>query len=350
MTLFIGLILFLSAIGVPAVRGYRLAHKPHYHSHGDEIISVPQGMTTTQIYNMLRDRSILPDALAVRIWVKLKASRNTLKAGDYLFESPITPAAVIEKLTRGYIYTQSITFPEGLTRFEIADLIRSLNIIDSAQADEPMEQPALLKLIQDLDPKATDPEGYLFPDTYQYTSTTTAGQLITQMVKRFRKVFTPDDRQRAQQLGLSVREVVTLASMIEREARIPDDRSLISSVYHNRLRLGMKLDCDPTVIYASLLAGTWSGTIRKSDLERPSPYNTYLSPGLPPGPIASPGRASIEAALYPADTQNLYFVLDAGRDDGAHRFSAKLKQHLAHVAEYRLSQRRRTQEKHGTTP
>jgi UPF0755 protein len=131
--------------------------------------------------------------------------------------------------------------------------------------------------------------------------------------------------------------------LIELEARFPPDRPLISSVFHNRLRLGMTLDCDPTVMYASRLAGKWTGTIRRSDLERNSPYNTYLNPGLPPGPIASPGLASIEAALYPADTQYLYFVVDASRDDGAHRFSAKLSQHRANVTLYRLAQRRRAQ-------
>lgn len=316
-------------------------HMPHEHAKAGQIIRIAPGMPATEILHRLREEGVLPSSWVVTAWFRFKAWTTTFKAGEYAFTSPITPVAVIEKLTRGEVYLHSITFPEGLTRFDVARLIERLNIPEASQALQLTEDPHLIELIRDLDPEATTLEGYLFPDTYQYAANTTARQLIANMVKRFRQVFTPEYRRRAAELSLTVRQVVTLASMIEREAQLDEERPLISSVYHNRLRRGMKLDCDPTVIYAAMLAGEWTGRIHQSDLRRRSPYNTYLYPGLPPGPIASPGRASLEAALYPADTPYLFFVLDPTRDDGAHRFSVTAKQHRAHVAQYRLAERRR---------
>jgi UPF0755 protein len=230
------------------------------------------------------------------------------------------------------VFTQRVTFPEGLTRVEVAQIIDGLGIAGANDALSLTENPDLIK---DLDPEATTLEGYLFPDTYQYTSTTTTEQLVRRMVARFRQVFNQDLQRRAQEIGFTVREAVTLASMIEREAKVPEERPPISSVFHNRLRLGMKLDCDPTVIYASMLANKWTGTIRQSDLKRTSPYNTYLYAGLPPGPIASPGQAAMIAALNPAQTDYLYFVVDGTRDDGSHRFSTSPREHQANVVLYR---------------
>lgn len=343
LALVVALLALLGGAGVSALVAKRSLHTPRHHGHGDQVVTVPRGLTAKQVWTQLKEQSILPDSLVIRLWFNLKTSTNTLKAGDYVFESPITPARVLDKLIRGEIHYESITFPEGLTRFEVAQLIQTLNIKNAEKALELTEDPGLLSLIRDVDPEASTLEGYLFPDTYQYVSTTTANQLMANMVRRFREVFTPAYRQRAEELRMSARQVVTLASLIEREAKLKEERPLISSVFHNRLRLGMKLDCDPTVVYASILAGKWTGTIRQSDLQRNSPYNTYLYAGLPPGPIASPGWASIEAALYPTPTDHLYFVVDAARDDGAHRFSAQLRQHQANVARYRLAQRQRSQ-------
>lgn len=334
------LVALIGSTGASAIVLWQRLHTPQYHEQGDRIITVPSGLTAQQIWTLLRQQAILPDSLLVRLWFDFKASTITLKAGDYRFESPTTPARVLDMLIRGQIYSRSITFPEGLTRFEVAQIIRTLNLKNAEKALDLTEDPQLLNLIRDLDPQATTLEGYLFPDTYQYVSTTTANQLVAAMIRRFRQVFTPAYRQRAEQMRLTVRQVVTLASMIELEAKLAEERPLISSVFHNRLRLGMKLDCDPTVVYAARLANRWTGTIRRSDLQRRSPYNTYLYPGLPPGPIASPGRASIEAALYPAQTDHLYFVVDATGRDGAHRFSSNLHQHQSNVALYRLARRR----------
>jgi len=346
----IALGLLVSAASVSVLRVYQTVHTPWKHTYANRVFNVSQGVTSKQIYNQLLENSLLPASMKVKLWFRIKASTNTLKAGDYLFPSPIAPATVIEKLIRGDVHHQFITLPEGLNRIEVAHLIQTLNLRDADKSLELTENPDLINLIKDLDPQATTLEGYLFPDTYQYISTTTAPQLMANMIRRFRQVFTPALQRRAEELGMSARQVITLASMIELEARLADERPLVSSVYHNRLRLGMKLDCDPTVIYASRLAGKWTGTIRQSDLRRDSPYNTYLRAGLPPGPVASPGRASIEAALYPADTDHLYFVVDATRDDGAHRFSARFKLHQSNVALYRLAQRRRAKQTQTVTP
>jgi len=194
-------------------------------------------------------------------------------------------------------------------------------------------------LVADIDPAAVTLEGYLFPDTYDYTASATREQLIELMVKRFRKVVTPAMRNSAAEAGMTVREVVTLASLIEKEAKVDSERELISSVFHRRLKMGMALDCDPTIIYGALVEGRYRGKIYQSDLDHNSPYNTYKHAGLPPGPIASPGRRSLEAALHPADTSYLYFVVDASRNDGSHKFSASSADHEKAVAALRLLER-----------
>jgi len=197
-------------------------------------------------------------------------------------------------------------------------------------------------LISDLDPQAKTLEGYLFPDTYEYTANTTREQLVEAMVKRFRKVYTPEMQNRAAELGQSgwtTRQVITLASLIEKEAKVDSERELISSVFHRRLKTGVALACDPTVIYAALLEGKYRGKIYQSDLDRDSPYNTYRRAGLPPGPIASPGRRSIQAALHPAETNYLYFVVDASKNDGSHKFSATSSEHQQAVQQLRNQER-----------
>jgi UPF0755 protein len=182
------------ALAASTIWFYKAIHTPRFHSQADQIMTVSQGMSVNQTYRQLQDRSILPDSRALRLWFRFRASRDTLKAGDYRFESPIAPAAVLDKLRRGDIYHQSITFREGLTRFEVANLIQTLNIEGAQDALKLTEEPELIKFISDLDPQATTLEGYLFPDTYQYTRTTTASQLVISMVRRFRQVFMRSSR------------------------------------------------------------------------------------------------------------------------------------------------------------
>ncbi|HEY6402499.1 MAG TPA: endolytic transglycosylase MltG, partial [Blastocatellia bacterium] len=194
-------------------------------------------------------------------------------------------------------------------------------------------------LIADIDPQATSLEGYLFPDTYDYTANTKRAQLVEAMVRRFREVYTPEIQARAREMNLSARQAVTMASLIEKEARVDSERELISSVFHRRLKINMNLGCDPTVIYAAILAGNYRGKIHRSDLDRDSPYNTYKRVGLPPGPIASPGKRSLQAAVNPAETDYLYFVVDGTKNDGSHKFSATSKDHDKAVDAYRRAER-----------
>lgn len=320
---------------------HHYTNQPRIHPYATHVITINQGASAGAIYHQLQSYSVLPDSWLMRTWFKFKTSQNTLKAGDYQFPSPITPRQVYEKLVQGDVVKRFVTIPEGLNRFEIVAIIEKLGLASSESLLELTSDPKLLNLIKDLDPAATDLEGYLYPDTYQYTANSTPEQLLTMMVKRFRQVFSPAFIERANQLKMSVREVVTLASMIEREAKLDEERAIISSVYHNRLQKGIKLDCDPTVIYAAILAQKWTGVIRRSDLQRRSPYNTYLTPGLPPGPIASPGKKSIEAALFPADTPYLYFVVNAEANNGSHLFTDNFLNHQANVALYRTSQQKK---------
>lgn len=278
-----------------------------------------------------------PTALKIYLYVADRGGR--LKAGDYRFESPISPLEAIEKIERGDVTFQRVTIPEGFSRFEIAE--RLADETHKATAKE------FLRLMNDpspvakIDPRARNLEGYLFPDTYNYISSTTPEELVRAMVNRFNEVFTPEWRARANQSGLSIHQMVTLASLIEEEARVPDDRAKIASVFMNRLKIDMALASDPTFIYAAILENDYDGNPNNPrHRQRDSLYNTYIYSGLPPGPIASPGRASLEAALYPASTDYLYFVVSG--TEGHHKFSRTAAEHEAAVNEYRQQQRRQS--------
>lgn len=322
------------SLAVGAALVYQLLTSPRLHSKQNTTIVIPPGSTATQIIARLSQEQIISSPLLLRAYLFLTGRGTQLKAGSYRFPSPISALDVVHKLLVGDVYREKITFPEGLTRFDIADMIARLPLKDAEKAHALVNDE---RLIADLDPQADSLEGYLFPDTYEYDEMTTAQQLIEKMVRRFRQVLRPEYLERAKELKMTLRQVVTLASLIEKEARISAERPLISSVFHNRLVRGMKLECDPTVLYAARLAGIQRQTITKSDLLRPSPYNTYLVTGPPPGPIASPGLASLEAALYPADTDYLYFVVDGSKNDGSHRFATTLAEHAINVAVYRRS-------------
>ena len=304
--------------------------QPHQHSAAQKIISFKSGTGSAEIIATLQREGVLASQLPTKLWMRVHARNQKFKAGDYQFPSPVAPQTVVNMLVKGEVATKSFTIPEGYNQWDIARILGSLEGLKQPPLTNPDEAQALLKntaLIADLDPQARDLEGYLFPDTYEYTTTTTREQLVEAMVKRFRKVFTPPLQQQAQNLGWTARKVVTFASLIEKEAKVDSERELISSVYHNRLRLGERLACDPTVIYAALLEGKYRGKIYRSDLDRTSPYNTYLYPGMPPGPIASPGKRSLIAALNPAQTDYLYFVVDVTKNDGSHKFSATSAEH-----------------------
>jgi UPF0755 protein len=252
----------------------------------------------------------------------------TLQAGEYRFGSAETPWAVFGKIRRGEVFFEELRVPEGSNVFEIAGLLKNL---DSVTSQAFLQASPDSSSIRDIDPLAPSLEGYLFPSTYRLTHTTTARRLVRMMTGDFRRTWASIG---GAANSADTHRIVIVASMIEKETAIPDERPLIASVFYNRLRLGMPLQCDPTTVYAALLENRYRGAIYRSDLASDNPYNTYTHAGLPPGPICNPGRASLDAALHPAKTDYLYFVARAD-GSGRHQFSATLADHLKAVMAYR---------------
>jgi UPF0755 protein len=281
------------------------------------------GWSTRRIAAELQSNGVIRSARALLLYHYVVRSK-TLKAGEYKFENSASAKQVHERLIRGDIYVHLVTVPEGFNMFEIGKSIEAAGLGRQDEFVEAARRQAIL--VRDLDPEATSLEGYLFPDTYGFTRTQTLQDIVATMVRRF--------RQEARTIGLNtdVHRVVTLAAIVEKETAAADERPIVASVYLNRLQRGMALDADPSVIYAALLANRYQGTIHQSDLQYDSPYNTYRHTGLPPGPIANPGRASLEAAMHPAQTDYLYFVSD---NNGHHRFARTLDEHSRNVALYR---------------
>jgi peptidoglycan lytic transglycosylase G len=291
----------------------------------EQFVEIPAGSGTATMARRLADAGVVRSAQVFRAAVWLRGSSRRLQAGEYRFDQPMTAAEVVDKISRGDVYVRAVTFREGLTIREMASVFESAGY---GRAAEFMEAARKAELIREMDPDARDLEGYLFPDTYTLPRRTTADQLVERMVTRFEKVMTPELRNKAVERGFTVRQVVTLASLVEKETAKPEERPVVAGVYSNRMRIGMGLQCDPTVIYALMLAGRYDGNIRKGDLQIDSPYNTYRYAGLPPGPIAAPGEASLRAAVEPADVPYLYFV---SRNDGSHVFSTTLDEHNRNV-------------------
>jgi UPF0755 protein len=295
----------------------------------EQFVEVPAGATAAEIRRRLVDGGVVRDDLTARAALAWSRRANQLQAGEYMFDRPMSAVDVFGKIARGDVYTRRLTFPEGLTIDEMAALYASNGF---GEADDFIRAAGDESLVTDLDPQATDLEGYLFPETYTLSRSSTAEDLVAMMVEGFRKSF-PDARGRSEAQGFTLREVVTLASLVEKETARPDERPLVSAVYRNRIARGMGMQADPTVVYALQKAGRYDGNIRRGDLSFDSPYNTYRYRGLPPGPIAAPGRASLEAALAPADVQYLYFV---SRNDGSHVFAETLSEHNANVHQHQV--------------
>ncbi len=313
------------------------------HQSARRVVTITPGSSQQQILRQLDQEGIVRTTWPLRIWLRTFGRNLRLKAGDYRFPSPISPREAFELLSRGQVATRTLTIPEGYNRYDIARVLADIPGLREATPATPESLLTLFdrpQLIADLDPQATNLEGYLFPDTYEYTTLTTRSEIVETMVNRFRRVFDDDLRRKSTELGMSIRQVVTLATLIEKEARVDRERELISAVFHRRLRENVPLACDPTVIYASLLANRYRGKIYRSDLDRESPYNTYRQAGLPPGPIASPGRRSLEAALNPAPVDYLYFVVDVTKNDGSHLFSTRSADHEAAVRRLRESEQK----------
>jgi UPF0755 protein len=307
---------------------YRL-DRPYQGFGGETFVDVPYGTSTGTIAGMLAGAGVVGSRWDFLV-ARLARRGRKLQAGEYRFDRAATPVEVYDRMVRGDVFFYELVVPEGRNMFDIAASAEKLGLFPGDEFLAAARDP---RAIRDLDPRAPTLEGYLFPNTYRVGRHTTPEQLCRLMTGKFREVW------RGLHVNANVHDVVTLASLVEKEDKLEYERPLIAAVFANRLRIGMKLDCDPTTIYAALLHDKYRGTIYQSDLERNDPYNTYHSAGLPPGPIANPGIASIEAALNPAASGALYFVL---RPDGsgAHQFSADLAAHQQATTKYRRGRRK----------
>ena len=317
-----------SAAGCLVLDLYRYAHHPAGDPGARHTINIRQGERFNLVTGDLVRHGIVTHPVKFRALARLGGYDKRIRAGEYLVAAGRTPLQILEQLVEGKVVLHRFTIPEGYTLIQIAQAVAAENLATAqdfiAAATNPTEAE------KNRIPAGTF-EGYLFPDTYHFPSNITAGEIVSKMVRRFWDVFTPAWQKRAEELGMTVHGIVTLASIIEKETGADHERPLIASEFWNRLKKNMRLESNPTVIYG--IEG-FDGNLTRKHLRTPTPYNTYINKGLPPGPIANPGAKSLEAALYPADTDYLFFV---SRQDGTHQFSATYKAHCRAVRKYQLS-------------
>ncbi len=307
---------------------------------GQTFVLLHPGYSTRRIATELQSAGVIRSADAFVVWHYLH-HKHSLKAGEYLFDNSATAVDVHRRLVRGDVYFHTVVIPEGFNMFDIAQAIHNAGL--GSSEDFLKVATSDTALISDLSPDAKTLEGYLFPNTYEFTRMQTMEEMAAAMVKQFRLV--------AKEIGLTndakitdvknsdlenqsndIQQTVTLASIIEKETAAPEERPLVASVYYNRMAKHGALQADPSVIYAELLQGSYSGALHHADMQFNSDYNTYTHPGLPPGPIGNPGKTSLEAAMHPADTDYFYFVSNG---NGHHRFAKNLEEHNKNVAAYR---------------
>ncbi len=291
-------------------------------------ITISPGQSFSSVLTGLHRQGLISSVWKLKLYARFKGCDKKLRAGEYLIPAGASPEKVLNILVQGKVVLHRITVPEGYSLRQIAETVDRAGLVPEAEflaaADDP-------QLINEFKISGSSFEGYLFPDTYLFSRQTSAREIIEVMVHRFNEVFSNDWKERAARLGLSIHEVVVLASIVEKETGVDAERPVIASVFRNRLNLGMRLESDPTVIYG---IENFDGNLTRTHLRTPTPYNTYTQQGLPPGPIASPGRKSLEAVLYPADTPYLFFV---ARKDRTHQFSATLTEHRKAVSAHQLS-------------
>lgn len=323
------LVAVLTALGAGLWVSRRVS-APYAGFTGEQMVEVPPGASTMAIGRRLVAAGVVRDELTFRLAWRVSGRGRSLKAGEYRFTEAAPPGAVIDRLARGDVFLVPVTFPEGLTIEEMAQVFAGAGFGDAASFVTAAGDPSPVKA---LDPQADTLEGYLFPDTYHLPRRSDAVAVVQRMARRFLGVFDAEMQKKAAATGLTVRQTVSLAALVEKETARGEERPLVAAVYHNRLRVGMPMQADPTVIYALKRAGQWDGNITRADLQFDSPYNTYRYPGLPPGPIASPGRAALEATVAPAKVDYLYFV---SRNDGSHAFASDLPDHNRNVQEWQV--------------
>jgi UPF0755 protein len=307
---------------------------------GQTFVMLRPGFTTRRIAAELKAAGLIRSQEAFILWHYVHR-RRSLKAGEYLFDKPTNIIDIQKRLRRGDVYFHTVVVPEGYTMFDIARAVQDAGLgsaedfLKVAQSDT--------ALISDLAPSARSLEGFLFPETYEFTLMMTMHDMAAAMVKQFRLVAAQAGASSpltaistGNRTAPSLHEIVTMASIVEKETSVPEERPEVASVYYNRLNRRIALAADPSIIYAELLAGTYQGALHHADMSFKSPYNTYRNAGLPPGPICNPGRSALEAAMHPAQTDYYYFVADA---QGHHRFARSLEEHNKNVIAYRKALR-----------
>jgi len=295
-----------------------------------KVLFIKPGSPLKEIARQLSAAEICP-AWKLKLLARLTRKQSALKPGEYRFDVPSPPLTLLNTLVEGKVLLHKVTFPEGSTMEEVAHILGSAELVPLEDFRSLLRRKDLLDALQ---VPGESFEGFLFPDTYQFSKIDGARSILEVLVARFRKALTPDDERQAATLDLNLLQWVTLASIIEKESSVPAEHAIISSVFHNRLKKRMRLQSDPTVIYG---IPNFNGNITKKDLQTPTPYNTYTKAGLPPGPVANPGADSLHAAVHPARTDFLYFV---ARNDGTHAFAKTYEEHVRNVGKYQLARRK----------
>jgi len=313
---------------------------------GGAFVDVPHGSSRRAVARLLANQGVIRSRWAFEALSRWR-SRSTLQAGEYFFDHPVTTFQVFDTIANGRVYVRELVVPEGLSMFDVADLVQREDFTTREEFLAAARNPAL---IQDLVPGAPSLEGFLFPATYEFPRHPTGEQMVSAMVAHFRQQWLAITAQQPNLSGLPPEKLVTLASLVERETPKPEERPIVAGVFINRLHHRVPLQCDPTVVYALELAGSYNGSLNAANLPFDSPYNTYRHIGLPPGPIANPGGASLRAALNPSETDYLYFVANT---EGGHFFGKTLSEHNHNVALYRqrlAAQRNAAPSSTSTTP
>ncbi len=319
--LFVVFIIAIIAAGGVSYWLYSSLNKPHQHDKSKQTIQIPKGSTPNEVIDKLNAEGILDAQFATLIYLRTFGDASRFKAGEYQFDTPITPLQVLKELEKGEERTTKLTIPEGFTRFDIAK-----RIVEKFPQTPPMDDKAVLylmddvSLIKDFDQTTKNLEGYMFPNTYNFPKDSKAQEIIKTMVEQFKKIWKPEWNERAKQLGRTPHEIVTIASLIETESHVEAERPIVASVIYNRLAKNIPLGIDQTAVYVAKMQNRWDGTINKSDLEVESPYNTRRFGGIPPGAISSVSESALKAALYPATTDYIYYVLDVSKNDGTSVF------------------------------
>ncbi|MEW6455668.1 MAG: endolytic transglycosylase MltG [Acidobacteriota bacterium] len=304
-----------------------------YGERGKEIlIEIEKGKGLREIAGKFEENKLIRNSYEFILAYKLFFLRKTIKAGEYKFILPQSLRNVLEKVIRGEVFLRTITVREGMNVYEVSENLRSNMILKNKE--EFIKETENPSYINDLVENALNLEGFLYPDTYLFPKNESPEKVVSTMTERFKSIFNEDLRSRAQEIKMSIKDIIILASLIEKETSLKYEKPLISSVFHKRLKIGIPLQCDPTVIYAYRKKGILKEILSRDDLKINSPYNTYIHRGLPPTPICSPGKDSIEAALYPANTNFLYFV---SKGDGSHYFSKNISEHNKAVKKFRSS-------------